>query len=513
MGRVEDIVQFISCSKNKTFLVACVAFLSGVAMASFASTRAHVSVLTQLVIVSSAILFGIWKIPSYRLCGVVGLFFLLGLLRSVSFIPPTTSDQLSFYNGQVMEIKGYVVEEPDRRLGTTYYTIAAESVGLPLEEKKVIGRVLMNAPRYPEFFYGQQVRLKGLIMAPENKHNDTFRYDKYLAGHQVWSIMNRGSIFAVAHSEKWLPLKPLVSFKSFVRNQLEGLWPEPESSFMAGLLYGDKSGLPPALLVDFSRTGVTHIIAVSGFNVSIIVIALLPILIYIGFSRRQVFWILISAIVFLMLFTGASASVVRAGIMGLTVLCAERLGRLSRIGTTLVITATIMALINPYVLIWDVGFQLSFLATLGLVYITPIFKKIFQKIHFLNSEVFLSTISAIVATVPLILFQFGVFSLVALGVNILILWIIPWLMLGGATALLASFVYFPLGQVVAWITGVGLRYVILIVTFFGEKSWAALPFSLPWWGMMLLYVGMVWGVVYFQKYYQHEYGQHKNKNV
>ena len=129
---------------------------------------------------------------------------------------------------------------------------------------------------------------------------------------------------------------------------------------MAGLLYGERSGLPLELADNFSRTGVSHIIAVSGYNISIVALALMSLFINLGLARPRAFWLVVAGIILFVIFTGAGASVVRAGIMGLIVLLAGQLGRLSRIGNVLIFTAALMLLFNPYVLIWDAGFQLSF---------------------------------------------------------------------------------------------------------------------------------------------------------
>ena len=166
-------------------------------------------------------------------------------------------------------------------------------------------------------------------------------------------------------------MKKILWLKAQVQTQLEKLWPEPESSFMAGLLYGSKSGLPKELSNNFSRTGITHIIAVSGFNITIIASVLMTLAIAAGLDRRRAFWLVVGAEIFFVVFTGLSASAVRAGVMGVLALTAQYIGRTSRIGNALAFTAAVMVLVNPYVLLYDAGFQLSFLATIGLVYVSP----------------------------------------------------------------------------------------------------------------------------------------------
>jgi competence protein ComEC len=323
-----------------------------------------------------------------------------------------------------------------------------------------------------------------------------FRYDTYLARQDIWSVCQNPSVTREAGRSGNFLLHVILEFKLRVNEQLAKLWNEPQASFMAGLLYGSRSSLPQSLTDNFSRTGVSHIIAVSGFNITIIGTVLGTLFVALGISRKKAFWWILGIIFLFVLFSGASSSVVRAGIMGSLVLVARRLGRMSRIGNVLIGTAALMTLLNPYVLVWDVGFQLSFLATIGLVYISPLFEKIVPTVKSPDwliglSETLLATLSAIIATLPLILFQFGRLSIVAPLVNVLVLWAVPWLMLLGFLALLLSCLYFPLGQGVAWLAAVGLKYVILVVSFFGSKSWAALDIQLPWWGMGVLYLGLI----------------------
>jgi competence protein ComEC len=456
-----------------------------------------------------------WSKLNTRFILVLGLFFILGALRFLVAFPVQSPEHLRYFNGRPVVVTGYVSVEPDVRIGETQYVVNVKRITENKIEHSVAGKVLVKNRSYPAFQYGDRLSVKCLLEAPFVADEGTFRYDKYLARQDIWSVCNHPLITVEAGEGGSVVMEYILSFKARVGTQLTRLWTEPEASFMAGLLYGSKSGLPTELTTNFSRTGVTHIIAVSGFNITIIGTVLASIFMIVGLSRRRAFWCTLGIIFLFVIFTGASASVVRAGIMGGLVLIARQLGRLSRISNVLVFTAAVMTLLNPYVLVWDIGFQLSFLATLGLVYISPVLQSVIltrrggeglsEKSNYLMKgilrfvqndkpewvvglyETFIATLSAIIATLPLILFQFGRLSTVAPLVNVLVLWCIPWLMLLGFVSLMLSFVYFPLGQVIAWIASVGLKYVILVVTFFGEKSWASLDFGLPWWGMVGMY--------------------------
>jgi len=496
----------VASSKNKTFLAFCFCFIWGAGFFSWFDWPGAYSVYFYgiLFVIGCAVIV-FWNNQRYRFGGLCFLFFIFGAWRFLFSVPDCDNRaELCFYNGKTVAVRGLVAAEPDRRIEATYYTVEAQNYR---------GRVSVKTRNYPEFQYGERIAFACALKAPKNQDDSAFRYDKYLARTGVWSVCSfpniigteRDSLSTTAASARndssvrpaRFLMKPILRFKGVVAERINRLWPEPAASFVAGILYGSKSGLPRELSDNFSRTGITHIIAVSGFNITIIATVLMSVLITSGLWRRQAYWAVVAVIVLFTIFSGLSASAVRAAVMGIVVLTGQYLGRLSRMGTVLVFTAAAMMLGNPYVLLWDAGFQLSFLATLGLVYVSPIVVGVFvvdsawfEKIK----EPLISTLSAIIATTPLIMYQFGRLSLVAPLVNILVLWIIPWLMLFGFLAVAVSFIFFPLGQLVAWVGGIGLKYVILTATFFGRQSWSAINFTLPWWGMLGFYVLLIYYV-------------------
>lgn len=512
-------IKKIIASKNKTFLAFCFSFILGAGLFSWFDWHQMDAVYLYgaLFILGAAVII-FWNNKLYRFVGLCFLFFIFGAWRFLITVPNCRDPAaVCFYNDKKITLQGIIAEEPDRRIEATYYTVAATNYR---------GRVLVKLPNYPEYQYGERMAFSCSLKVPTNQEDSTFRYDKYLASSGVWSVCSFPSVVSAApgpaaETVLIFLMRPILQFKDGIATRIERLWPEPVASFVASILYGSKAGLPAELSTNFSRTGITHIIAVSGFNVTIIATVLMSILITLGLWRRQAFWVVIAVIILFTIFSGLSASAVRAAVMGLIVLTGQYLGRLSRMGTVLIFTAAVMMLGNPYVLLWDAGFQLSFLATLGLVYVSPILSSVIARSEerttkqspvrpdnlnkgiaaFLsvarNDKIFeplVSTLSAIIATTPLIMYQFGRLSLVAPLVNILVLWIIPWLMLFGFVAVVLSFIFFPLGQLVAWVGALGLWYVILVATFFGRQSWSAINFSLPWWTMLGLYTVLIYYV-------------------
>ncbi|HSR89587.1 MAG TPA: ComEC/Rec2 family competence protein [Candidatus Udaeobacter sp.] len=508
---MKEELQRIINSKSKTFLAFCFCFILGASLFSFFNNKAWLFYvyISLFLILFFAIIF--WQDKYKRFFILCLLVFIFGGLRFLISIPAYNSSRIEYYNGNKINLQGWVSAEPSIGLSDAGYIIKVLCQGSPCN--KVNGKIIIKTRLYPQYNYGDELKISCLLQQPENFTDSNFNYQKYLAKQGVWSICFNPKVIATGNNKGNFLFKTMFLLKAKIQTQMARLWPEPANSLMAGVLYGSKSGLPQSLIDNFTRTGVTHIIAVSGYNVSIIVAMLNICLIYFGLSRRQSFWFLNFLILAFVFFSGATASVVRAGIMAAIVLFAQYAGRLSAVGRVLVYTAVIMLLFNPYVLVWDAGFQLSFLSTFGLVYLSPVLQNFatnkFKTPSWLLSiiEVLVTTISAIIATLPLILFQFGRLSLVAPLVNVLVLWLVPWLMLLGFISLILSWLVFPLGQLAAWVAGLGLNYVIIIVGWFGNKNWSAVSVRIPLWFMLTVYLVLIFFLI------KNLYGQKSKSSV
>lgn len=357
-------------------------------------------------------------------------------------------------------------------------------------DTKQYGKVYFKHDLYPRYEYGDELAITCKLQKPEPQED--FRYDMYLARYGVFYTCNRPKIEKTGEGKGNVVFENILTFKSTLADHVNSLWHEPHASFMAGLLYGYRGGLG-SLQELFSITGVTHIVAISGYNISLIATILSKFFISLYIPRKRAFFCIVIGIALFVIFTGMSASVVRAGIMGCLVLLAKQLGRASRVANVMVFTAVIMVAQNPFILLWDAGFQLSFLSTLGLVYVSPVIQKYVEKVPevFGLKETMIATLSATIATLPLILSQFGRLSIVSLPVNMLILWIIPWMMMVGFLAVVISFIYFPAASLVASVGWLGLTYIIVVVQWFAGLRFAAVDVRVAWYVMVGLYVLMV----------------------
>ncbi len=270
----------------------------------------------------------------------------------------------------------------------------------------------------------------------------------------------------------------------------EGIYraiPEPEAGFIAGILVGGDDRLPERVQSDFSRTGISHIVAVSGYNVSIVAAIIMGVCILMGLYRQQAFWLAVGGIVVFTVVVGAPSSAVRAAIMGITALVAMRVGRLGSPINAILLCACVMLLENPLLFRYDIGFQLSFAATLGIVLFSPIAFG-----SFALSDILITTIAAELFILPIALYYFHAMPTLSLFANMLILPLVPVGMLLGSVAVVISSVLPSIATLVGFPAFLIARTIFVIVDFFAQ--WEYISFSVPNFGMTAV---IVWYVVVF----------------
>lgn len=261
----------------------------------------------------------------------------------------------------------------------------------------------------------------------------TFSYWQFFTKQDVWSEC-RGTtrVSVLSPPSPFDLLASLQRWRTKVTSRIATLYPPDEATLLSGIMYGDQD-LSQEQKDLMRRAGLMHLVAVSGSNVTIVVSLLQGVILAIGWSRRRSFWVVTVGIILFIGFVGASASVVRAGIMGWLVLLARYTGRRSSASHILLLTATCVALMNPWLLCFDPGFDLSFLATWGLIIWTPL---IAQRATWLTKrfglrEAFATTSGATLMTAPYLAWSFSQTSLAGLLTNLLALPLVPFIMLWG----------------------------------------------------------------------------------
>ena len=286
----------------------------------------------------------------------------------------------------------------------------------------------------------------------------------------------------------------MLKIKAVFVFRISELFLEPQSSLVLGILIGGHGSLPKEVVDNFNNTGTSHIIAVSGYNITII-IGSLTILAYL-FGRRWSFWLSVLTIISFVIITGASASVVRAGIMGFLFALSGYIGRQYSVGSSIFFAGFIMLVINPKILFWDAGFQLSFAASLGIIYFFPLFElltKNWPKLFGIKT-IILGTLSAVIATLPLILLNFGLLSLTAPIVNVLVLPLIP------ATMFFGFFSVLPIvGPGLAMIDNWLLIYILKVTEFFAHIPHGVMSQKISIFIFWLI-IGGIFGLYFGLKY-------------
>lgn len=480
-------------SKSYLFLYFTSSLVIGIAIASF-----WIPALWQILVFFSLTLIltaAWWKIPAARAVGFCGLFLLLGVWRFTVAQPANDSDLLRTHNDQEkITFVGTVTEEPDVRSDNIKLTVSGEEMG----QREVAGKVLVTVPRFPEYSYGDRLQISGKLKDPGEF--DGFSYRDYLAKFGVYSVCYRPQVELISTGGGGVFQRGLLRAKQRFKDKIELILPEPQASFLAGMLLGAKRGLPEDLREQFNIVGVSHIIVISGFHVAIVAGLLMNFGLALSLSRQQAFWLAVVGLILFILLTGAQASAVRAGIMGGLVLLAMQAGRLSDIKNALLLAATVMLLINPKLLRFDVGFQLSFLATIGIVYLSPHFKKLLAMLPegLKIRESATMTLSAQVTTLPIIITNFERLSVVAPLANIMIVPLMPLTMMAGFVSGLVSFVSLALGKVMAGGAWLLLSYKIVVVEWLARLPYAAVEINELWWGWGVIYYGALFLTLYLK---------------
>lgn len=345
------------------------AWLAGIAIGHFAGLETWPWLLMAAVCFLAIVLLR--RHAPYPFCFALLLSAALGAARLQSALPDLGRQAIASHNdtGRKVSLQGIVVEYPDVRDRYIGLRVRADTVSQfgTGETEPTEGLVLVIAPRYGDFAYGDRIQAIGVLETPPE--DEDFSYRAYLARQGIRSMMPRAGVKRLAEGQANLILGWIYGYRSHALETIYALFPDPEASLLAGILLGLESGIPEEVLEQFNATGTSHVIAISGFNITI-----LSALFFTQFRRwLGARWGTIAAACAIGLYTvfvGADAAVVRAAIMGGLVLVATRLGRQSDALTSLMVAAVLMTAVSPLVL-WDVGFQLSFMATLGLVLYAP----------------------------------------------------------------------------------------------------------------------------------------------
>lgn len=467
-------------SKSKIFIGICLSFAFGILLASaFEFPKIYAFV----ILAASLALFAVFFYAGAKKTALAAAGLACLALGMVRLQNSFHLNQFQDFFGSKQRLEGYIVEDVDLRTDKQLLTF---------QPKNYHQRILITTSLYQDYFYGDWALVDGKIAEPKNFED--FDYQGYLERYNITAVSAYPKILVLKENRgnfiKYQLLKLKAAFASHIAKYLK----EPQGSLLMGVLIGARKTLPQEVVDNFNATGTSHIIAVSGYNISIIIAALTVSAWMLG--RRWSFWLSLLVILAFIVLSGASASVIRASVMGALLLLSLNIGRLYAVTPSLCLAAAGMLVFNPKILYWDIGFQLSFAATLGIVYLLPEMEKFTESWpKFWGAKnIVLATLSATAATLSLILLHFGRLSVVALVANVLILPMVPITMLFGF--LIAVPVLSPgFALLSSWLLG----YILKVVAFLASLPYSSVNLDLnPNWVVLisLLPVGLYYWLRY-----------------
>ncbi len=405
------------------------------------------------------------------LAGTLGIMAACGAVARATLPPPLS--HISFLTGtEGITLVGTVAAEPDRRPSMTQYTVKVERMqDADNAVRDVTGKILVRDSKgWPRYRYGDRLLVQGNLKEPWRIED--FDYGKYLELKGISAILTSATLELVETGKGSLFFRALFALKENFEMRIERLLPEPHASFCAGLLTGARRSIPKDVQESFTATGTNHILAISGYNITIILTLIGSMLFWLPFRAR--FLPSLAAVAAFTLFTGASASVARAAVMGSLGLLALQLGRKQETRLSILWTAFAMVLWKPQYLWQDASFQLSFLAVIGLSEASALIRPLTDRLPETLGirEASQATLSAQLMTLPWVLLLFGRLSLIAPVANLLIAPLIPLAMLAGFVSVSLSFLSLPLGQILAYVAW-GILHLIMGIT----RTLASLPFA------------------------------------
>jgi len=391
---------------------------------------------------------------------IIVLFFAILFIRLLA-----SDSDLIINEGQTIRLTARLISEPQ---------VLGEKQSFKINNFEIVSF------KYPEFHFGDEL----LIVGKVKRKSWSFGWIKketYLLNYpKIEKIESTGGLSIKAKGfilEIGKRLKDV-----YIRN-----FPRPLDGIIAGVVLGDKNLISKDFWEKLKTTGTLHIMVASGMNIAMISEGILSFLSYF-LSRRKAILILIVLIWLYTIMTGSTPSIVRAAIMASLIYFAQVIGRETGAGRTLFLTAAVMIIFSPN-LLFDLGFELSFMSTAGLVFLSPKLKKI--KFFLFRFENFTSSIASLIATLPLLFIFFGRLNFLSPFINLIILWTIPYILQLGIAVGVLGLLWTTLGEMASFLLFPFVYYVKQIIDFFAKFSLFQIELPKMGWWFALLYYGLL----------------------
>ena len=482
-----------------TLLYLIAAWSTGIFLASQQNTS-----ITGWIILAVASALVTWTLRTNRRARLVwacAMMFMLGAARLAWSQRPLSDDHIAHYaDVGYVTITGVVVQDPDIRDTLINLRVDAEQIAWRDSLHPTEGIVLVQASRLGKYTYGDRVQASGSLLTPPEF--DDFSYRDYLARRGIHVIMPNADAEVISHHQGQTWLEALYTFKARAQSVVNRTLPSPQAPLLSGILLGAENDIPENIREAFNDTGTSHIIAISGANI-IVVIAVFMRFFDPLVGRKRAALLTTLAVASYAILVGGNGAVVRAAITGSLALMAAQSGRKAHGLTSLAFAIWLMSLWNPFIL-WDISFQLSAAATTGLVLFGDYFTRalerglryLFEKDtarqvgQFLSEPVALG-LAAQVTTMPLIVLYFNRFSAISLLANLLISPVQPYIMTMGWLGVLLGMIWPFLGEPMAWIAWLPLTYTLKVVRALSTWGWASFSVNVSAPATWVVYAGLM----------------------
>lgn len=440
---------------------------------------------------------GVLKISRFLSRGII-VFFIIGAFE-IYFMNLIIYDNFKSYGGLTVTIKGYAASEPEIKNAKISCIINVEEISEAGKVEKKKGKILLstvNDKTHPVLHYGDKLMFEGTLNLPSGMRNPSgFDYKKYLARKGV-----SASVYAMGYSIKRVEgrrVSPLITAGMKIRlsiaRVIEDSLPPQQAGLMNGMLTGYTEGLSDNVKEAFSDAGLSHIMAVSGANVAFVAIPVIYLLRLLRLGKRTSNTLVISFLIFFVYITGFEPSVLRSVIMAVTVLAGAVIWREGDIFTTIAFSAILLLIVSPHML-FNIGFQLSYVATLSLVLLGKPFKNMI-KIRFIPGklkDVLAATIAAQAGVLPVTAVYFNKVSLVSLASNLLVVPLLEIITILGMAMAALGHIYIGFARVIGYVNCVLLSFVLYVTEKSSGFSFSTVKIATPGILLIILYYLALW---------------------
>lgn len=482
---------------NRPLVLFSLSFVTGILLANLTHSYWFIFYSGIVLILIAIILYMIKKEIKFILSGIL-LFYVFG---GVYYLYTYNQNVNKFdkYNGQQVTIKGYINSAPNVDGDRAIYEFKTEEISLTgsNEADKVTGKIRLTALVGDSGFleYGREVTVKGNLNIPKGKTNPAgFSYRSYLSHNGI-----SATLFAMDYNIKMgdenkghFLVKLGLYLRERIVNVIKKSLPPQQAGLLNGMLIGYRQDLSEEVEAAFSASGLTHIMAVSGSNIAFIMLPLVFLFKKLKVRQKYANIFIIAILILFTLITGFEPSVLRAVIMAIVILAGQIISRETEIFTSISFAALLLLIYNPGIL-FNIGFQLSFAATLSLVLFYKNLKPMlsFKFLPEFIVDVLASTIAAQIGVLPITVFYFNTVSVVSIVSNLLVVPVVEFITILGSLMAIFGQIHIVFSQLIGYINNVLLSFVLVVTKVSASMPWSVKTLVTPSIFLVLSYYAVI----------------------